>query len=334
VGRSPFFVAAATNIVALACAGSVATGADEGTTRDRDASMAMDTGSVALGDGATRELDAIVEANDANMESDTTTAPTDAGGSSDSRLPGGSFGRVFFDDFESGSLQDAWHQVGTRSVPTVVTSPHDDGPGAVTGTHMVENNWNGTVAWNDPDRVSISTMNDWTFNEEFLIRFSWRADLDWMVGTDTVAKGPKIFRLAALNTCDGHSDNIHLSPHPHGGGAIAYNGRYGPLPTSYDVPSTLTNGQWHVIAIYVRDDPSEGVFRMWADGVLMYEAVGVDTTQCDWKQFALGSNWSGGTGCCEHDESNHSYWDDFEVYSDTGVGGFGSLSDGTAEASP
>ena len=57
---------------------------------------------------------------------------------------------VFVDDFE-GSYSSAWDDNvdGFRESPSVVSSALDGGVGPVSGSGMVQVNWNGTVAWNE-----------------------------------------------------------------------------------------------------------------------------------------------------------------------------------------
>jgi hypothetical protein len=93
--------------------------------------------------------------------------------------------------------------------------------------------------------------------------------------------------------------------------------------------SDAANGAWHKVEVYFKVDASAGIIRMWEDGVKVWEETNADTTLTTWTPFYIGSNWSGASGCCDHDANNHMYWDDFEVYSDTGTGANGLMSAAT-----
>ena len=88
---------------------------------------------------------------------------------------------------------------------------------------------------------------------------------------------------------------------------------------------------WHKIEYYVYVDATKGVGRIWHDGWMVKEWVGVDT-HGEWTPFYTASNWSGGSESGSdrfHDAVNNAYLDDFEIYSDspTGTPATGKLSD-------
>src|SRR5690606_22803793 len=76
--------------------------------------------------------------------------------------------RVFFDDFSSGSMNPAWQRDSTRNFPTIVSSARDGGA-PLSGSYMMETNWNGVAAWNDPASFSSAILPSWNYTHEFLI---------------------------------------------------------------------------------------------------------------------------------------------------------------------
>jgi hypothetical protein len=104
-----------------------------------------------------------------------------------------------------------------------------------------------------------------------------------------------------------------------------------PGPEFWGDSSSLGDGQWHKMEIYVKHNTpgvANGTVRVWQDGAVKQQATNIVTiaTGDHWYPIYLMSNWSNNPGW-EHDANNHVYWDEFEIYSDNGTGGVGSLSD-------
>ena len=235
--------------------------------------------------------------------------------------------RVFSDDF-NGSISGSW-QNGDRDPCVSVSSALDGGIGPHTGSGMLRCNWNGKVSWHDPRNFEHIWLPNWSMNRETLIRFWLRPDKDSL---DYPAQGPKLFRTGAdqnsmcagdlkgrgISDCNfNDANNRQIADSYWGGG------------------SNIETTAWHKYEYYVNDASSGGIIRIWCDDVLIYEATNINTSQVNgsWNFFGISSNWSGADGCCDHDTSNHIYWDGFEVYSDVGTGAVGSLSDGTISVS-
>ena len=106
--------------------------------------------------------------------------------------------------------------------------------------------------------------------------------------------------------------------------------------TNWGCGSGFRNGQWHQFEIYLLKSTagsSNGLARIWTDDQFCWEAINQNTDDPQgaeyWDEFHMMSNWSISEVGWDHDAANHIYWDEFEIYSDTGTGGTGSLSTGT-----
>jgi hypothetical protein len=250
---------------------------------------------------------------------------TRVGGASDSRAAG----RVFFDDFESGNLSK-WSADGGHSMCTVVQAALDGGT-VHGGTHMMQCNWNGIVAWDDANAYStvVLPQSSWNYNSEFLIRLWVRYDRD-VNHTD----GGKLLRLDPNDNLE--SFYIGARMNLGDGPAFIYweliNGA--PGPEFWGSGSALGDQRWHKIEIYVKASTSaNGIVRAWIDGSLKQEATNIVTVAAGhkWGPLYLMSNWSNNPGW-EHGASNHVYWDDIEIYTDAGSGASGKMSVATISA--
>lgn len=239
-------------------------------------------------------------------------------------------GRVFFEDFESynvGTLPATqWQQDLPHNLLQVVTSSVDGRAGPHSGTKMGMGNWDGNA--ND---FTTAKLSSWSYTREFLIRLWVRYDAD----VDHVT-GNKAFRL----------DNFQSPPAE----SYYFDGQVESQPTApmfsfWEVVAgkTITgspyenfNGgplgdtKWHKIEIYVKHNTvgqKDGILRVWNDGNLVHDITGIQsvTDGNKWYPMYLMSNWSN----FAHDANNHAYWDDIEIFSDTGTGGTGNMFDAT-----
>ena len=105
----------------------------------------------------------------------------------------------------------------------------------------------------------------------------------------------------------------------------------GTLDWGKDCPA-VGDHKWHRIEIYVKHDTDgqDGIIRHGVDGVKIHERLGAtDNDGGKWYPWHIMSNWSSNPGW-EHDANNHTYWDDIEIFSDTGKGEVtGSMADAT-----
>jgi hypothetical protein len=106
------------------------------------------------------------------------------------------------------------------------------------------------------------------------------------------------------------------------------NGSSGPI--TYGDGSPFGDNEWHKVEIYIkhnRDGVPDGIMRIWQDGRQLINAENVisHTPGAKWGQFTFLSNWSQ----TAHDNNNHVYFDDIEIFSDLGSGAIGLMSDAT-----
>lgn len=232
-------------------------------------------------------------------------------------------GLVFSDDFEAGNT-NKWGQDGGRNKCVVVSQATDGGTPAA-GQNMAECNWNGTVAWDAPSAYSTLRLASFNYSKEFLMRMKVRfaSDVDHKFGA-------KAFRIYGTD-----SYYFGAQMEQSGGPLFSYfetiNGSAGPM--TYGAGTTVGDGKWHEIEIYVKhnDSGANGALKVWVDGKLLQSASNAVTATAGAKWFPIYimSNWSNNGPEWAHDAANHVYWDNFEIYSDNGTGGSGSMADGT-----
>jgi hypothetical protein len=251
------------------------------------------------------------------------------------------FGRVFHADFESyaigGNLPvspaSPWVRDGDRGLPIIVSSCLDGYPLRAGSTRCIRSNWDGTVAWDSAQSFLPFVLPSWAYNREFFMRVWLRADSDV-----DVQDGCKLFRWDFGGTKEGY-----YNPLFEGAGSFVYPIEGRPsndasLPANYlqqGSPAITDRAGWVCWEWYVRNSSNsstpDGAFKIWESGTLIYNRDNVIThTDSDnWYPLNVMSNWSSNPGW-EHDANNHMYFDEFEIFSDTGTGGTGSMFDGTA----
>jgi hypothetical protein len=238
-------------------------------------------------------------------------------------------GRAFSDDFESGNV-NKWSADTPRALCKVVQTARDGGS-PHGGSNMLECNWNGTVAWNDPNAFSTVQLPQkvWPYTNEFLVRAWVRLDADV-----SHAFGSKLMRLDPNDMLDSFILDAQMNQAA-GPALITWeliNGAQG--PESWGDGTALGDHKWHKIEIYMnaRSTPT-GTARVWIDGTLRLEVKNAVTVAPGhtWGPLILTSNWSNNPGW-EHGANNHIYWDDIEVYTDSGSGASGNMADASVTA--
>lgn len=240
--------------------------------------------------------------------------------------PGVATGVVFFDGFEDGTT-NKWQKDENRDLCPVVERSVDGVP-PHSGKFMLECNWNGLLAWNDSAAYSTVKLSAWPYQAEFLVRLWVRFASDV-----TPHEGSKIFRLFPD---DGIADSFIIQPN------MAASDR--PIQFSWilnkkQMPSfwgnghTIGDGKWHRVEIYQKENhrgASDGVVRVWLDGALLQELVNVVSIapSSHWTNLFLMSNWTNNPGW-DHGAHNHVDWDDIQIFSDSGTGASGNMSDAT-----
>lgn len=234
---------------------------------------------------------------------------------------------VFSDTFEDGTT-NKWIQPGTYPKCTAVSSAADGGiPQA--GSRMLRCGW-----YADPVQFDEVQLSSWPYTNEFLLRFWIRLDENV-----THSEGAKMLRLGF-----GGPDWTHWNPssentdHPLfmywevGGNSF---------PTFWGSSGSAMNHTWSKIEAYIKHDTNgaDGILRVWVNDVKVWEVVNTNTHTdgAHWYPLNILSNWSGGPdpGYTPKDNLNYTYWDDFEIFSDstTGTAATGSMADGTISAS-
>ena len=234
-------------------------------------------------------------------------------------------GRIFFDGFESGNT-DLWMQDNYRDRCQVVTSAADGIKGPRSGKYMVRCNSNGPAAWNTATKFETLVVNTSNYANELFIRAWVRIDQNHD-RTDGSAK--KLLRIYVssggtvpldvfeiVRTSNGLNNQVALA----GKNLTTYWGGAGG-------DNSATVGEWHRIEYYIKQSP--GTVKIWHDGVLVRNDTGLNFQGVRWSPLFITSNWGDA-----HDTVNYVYFDDLEVFSDTGSGAAGLMSDATISAGP
>jgi hypothetical protein len=231
-------------------------------------------------------------------------------------------GRVFYEGWETGNSDGFAADAGGKC--PIVSVPVDGGAGPKAGTKMLQCNWDGSGGG---DFFLALQLNGWSFNTDFFIRYWFRTASDMGGG-----EGPKVMRMGSDQGNGFHAGSFlacHTAPgSTYTGGFYTNVGWFiGSLPGG----GHCQGPNWHQVEIFVHMAASGGVITLWVDDVMLVTATGDTRSENGekWNRFNVSSNWSGAAGCCDHDSSNHTYWDEFEIYSDTGTGATGSMAAGT-----
>ena len=173
-------------------------------------------------------------------------------------------------------------------------------------------------------RPSPCRKQQWPYKSEFLLRLWVKYDQDV-----SHTYGGKVLRFFPRTHLDQYVliAQMRTAGGPAQSAWLAFNGVQG--PTYWGAGMPLGNHAWHKLEIYVKASTSaDGIARVWFDGDLKQEVTNTVTVAPgkSWGPLYLMSNWSNNPGW-EHGANNHIYWDDVEMYTDTGVGGTGQMSD-------
>jgi len=225
----------------------------------------------------------------------------------------GAQSRTFYDGGEpGGSLWDV--NKCTR------VSVAADGGAPFAGASMWKCGWNGTLDWQNPDKLH-DMAKSFAYNREFLVRFKRRYDqnADWTMGS-------KEWRVSFET-----SGELYGACQREKGPAAADLFIAGNSLSSHWGGGPLCGQNWGEVAIYRKDAVSGagGITRVWQDGTRIKEWTG--NTGGHGGGMNLPSNWSSNPGWI-HDARNDIYFDEVEVYTDlaTGTPITGRLEDNTA----
>lgn len=230
-------------------------------------------------------------------------------------------GRVFYDGFESGDT-NLWSQDDFRNRCQVVSVAADGVTGPFAGSRMVRCNENGAAAWNSPEAIESLVANV-PYTNEFLLRARLRVDrnLEKTGGSPT-----KIMRF--YHWTGDQSTYLDLFGVLIGDSISNQGVAGGTQLTTYwgGLDSAANSSSWHKVEYYINQ--SAGTIKVWHDGVLIRNNTGLKFNGVKWTPLYLMSNWSDA-----HDATNYTYFDDVEIFSDTGNGASGSMSDASISAS-
>lgn len=232
--------------------------------------------------------------------------------------------RVFYDGFEDGTT-NLWQQDGYHCRCIVVDTAADGVHGPYVGSKMARCNWDGTVPWYDSMRYESLYLDSINYTDEIFYRVKLRADynLDRTSGSAT-----KILRIFV--TSPSYNDYITViydSPSLYSSGVAGNVGLvtyWGGAPGD----STGTSSNWHEVAYYFNE--ANGIIKVWHDGVLIRNEIGLNFNNTRWFPFYITSNWEDA-----HDAQNHVYFDEVEIFTDATTGNptSGSMFDGTIQVS-
>lgn len=226
-------------------------------------------------------------------------------------------GRVFYDGFESGNTS-LWSVDAERDTCKVVTTSVDGIAGAYAGSNFLSCNENGTLLSSDYDRYQVLELPLTNRTNELFIRTKLRVDTDQDRTTGSPKKLLRWFQWSGDNAdyCDYFSVVYVSSLINSAWFAGTFYGTYWG-----ELDSAANSASWHEIEMYF--NWTTGNVRTWLDGVLVRDNT-VNLSVCTMTPLHITSNTGDPT-----DATNHVYFDEFEVFSDTGSGGVGSMQNGT-----
>lgn len=218
-------------------------------------------------------------------------------------------GRTFYDGFEDGTTNAWGEEPGVARCP-VVTAATDTVLGPYAGTKMVRCNWTSSSSTAENLRLLTTTY----YNQDFFLR--WRFRFDQNMDGAPSGSGVHLFRF--LNGLTAYwLEAIVFDAWVSDVFVASVN-----VDTNYPSGTPQSTTQWHEFEMYI--SRSTGVVRSWIDGTQNINATGVSFGTVYFEAFNITSNWPSA-----HDNTNHLYVDEFEVYADEGTGGTGLMSDGT-----
>lgn len=232
---------------------------------------------------------------------------------------------------------DGISQDGTHNLPQIVSSATDLGLGPMTGTKMLRTNDDGTVADTDPAwyetcKIAIPT------GVSFLSRVWFRRDTNF---TKTSGSSKKILRFFQAEPIEDYNDmfgGIFVDAGLTNFCVVSQSQRDNYWGDSLRVPgsipigttdASLSTSAWHKIEYYISTVADGGVTRVWHDDLLVRDESGLATFDNEWGPLYITSNFEDA-----HDATNHLYWGDIEIFTETGTGDActGSLADASVEA--
>lgn len=233
-------------------------------------------------------------------------------------------GRIFYDGFESGNT-NLWEQDDFRNRCQVVTSAADGGAGPFAGSRMLRCNDNGTVAWSDPAAFETLVIDNLNYSTELFIRTRMRPDTNL---ARTASSPKKLLRIFNWNGVQSTYNDIYEVIYTANGlrnEGLAAGSQFATYWGGLAGDNTGSTSNWHKVEYYIN---TSGTIKVWHDGILVRNNTSLTTGNAKWLPINITSNWSD-----VHDATNYLYFDEFEVFTDTGSGASGTMSNATVSAS-
>ncbi|QQR78686.1 MAG: hypothetical protein IPJ68_00140 [Candidatus Moraniibacteriota bacterium] len=218
-------------------------------------------------------------------------------------------GRVLTDGFESGN-NNLWSQnpLGKNKCPVVIQSTSVGSVAPHTGSYAAQCNWTN-LDWQDPNFYNANFFESSNYTSDVFIRFWVRYDNDVDLNT-----GSKLLRFGDLggSFCDfqleqGVSAGVICQIYAVRGGNANWLS-----PNCYSAATNIR--QWNKFEIYIKEGVS-GQAKVWLNDNLFCDRSGNTTQDESWARVNAVSNWSNEVGW-EHDMNNHTYFDDWEIWTD------------------
>lgn len=252
-------------------------------------------------------------------------------------------GCIFSDDFEAysdgtmptggGTGAVHWFADGSRIRPVVVSGTQS-GLGPYAGTHYIKGIFDGTYLPDNGDgmfttmRLTTSNYAHKLFFRVFVRQFGVTTGFKFL--RHFVTSPAYVDHYQSTGNAPGSSTLGFKDECPYTGSGCDSQTYWGdgdqpPSYTHVGTDSTWVNSVWHKIEWYYDNTggSSNSVMKVWHDGLLIANRTTL-TFPTTWDDFYLMSN-----GDANANPTNLMYFDNFEVYSDNGTGGTGSMSSAT-----
>lgn len=210
-------------------------------------------------------------------------------------------GIKFADDYESYSVGTMpttnWSQDGSNPMGQIVTSAADGVTGPRSGSKMARGNYDNSTfsTW----AKSINSL----YTNKFFIRHYFRPDQNVDTTAGSMWHISRFFNNPPYNeflwSRSGSPMILAIYVNDNQCGSEEF------------IANPSTSG-WHEIEEYV--DVSTGTIKAWFDGVLEFNQTGCTFSGQRYTTYYTISNW----GTPKPDATNYFYWDDFELFTDTG----------------
>lgn len=225
--------------------------------------------------------------------------------------------RFFYDGFEDGTV-DKWSIDPYHSPCPIVTASTDGVAGPYAGNYMARCNW-------FVDDYQSVLINSVPYTNEIFYRVRIRVDQNVERTDGSPLKMLRIYYWTGdWDTYrDFFTDSVIGNSCSNRGnaGTTALDTYWGGAPGD----NSCNSSSWHKIEYYFNH--ANGAIKVWHDGVLVRNDT-VSFNSQKWFPFSLASNFSD-----SHDNTNHIYFDDMEIFTDQGTGATGLMSDATISAS-